>query len=151
MLGNSRSLLHLGGELLIMGAGAWGLYLRLVLGGSPVPTTSWFGPLGLLACGLLLSVLPLAPERNAAWIHDWIRPRLGLGSLFWSFAVSGCLYSLWLQYQLEFGTRSLWLLSPALLYWWFVSCPGQRIQQRNIDNAAQQPVAETVDEEVQHA
>ena len=51
MLGNSRSLLHLGGELLIMGAGAWGLYLRLVLGGSPVPTTSWFGPLGLLNPG----------------------------------------------------------------------------------------------------
>ncbi|MCB1186392.1 hypothetical protein KDL29_04415 [bacterium] len=154
MLSTSQNLLHLLGELLLVAAGAWGLYLRIVLGVAPVLTTQWFGPLALLAIGLLLAVLPLTPARNAAWINPWFRRRPGIASLLWSFAACGCLYSLWLQYELQFTLRPVLLLLPGFLYWFVVTAPGHHAQLRNIaaagagGSAANEP--ETV-EEVQHA
>lgn len=154
MLGNTQSWIHLAGELLLVGAGAWGLYLRFVQGSTPVPVTNWFGPLALLATGLLIAVAPLGPARNAAWIHGWIRPQVGLASLLWSFAICGCLYSLWLQYNLQFSIKPVLLLAPGFLYWFAVSCPGRVVQQRNIDNhneSAGQPQGASVVEEVRRA
>lgn len=141
MLPYSRSLLHILGELVLVAAGAWGLFLQFGRGLSPLMTTQWFGPLALLATGLFLAILPLSPARNAAWIHDWARPQVGLASLLWSFGVCGCLYSLWLQYSLEFNIRPVLMLAPGFAYWFLVTCPGGNIQQRNIERAAEREAA----------
>ena len=124
------------------------------LGIAPVLTTQWFGPLALLAIGLLLAVLPLTPARNAAWINPWFRQRPGVASLLWSFAACGCLYSLWLQYELQFTLRPVLLLAPGFLYWFVVTAPGHHAQLRNIAAAgAQEAVASEGQsvEEVQRA
>jgi hypothetical protein len=128
--------IHVAGELVMMAAGAWGLYLRFAGSGSPLSTHSWFGPLGLLSIGLLLCILPLAPAWQAAWIRRWFRGQSSISSLLWSCGAVGCLYSLWRQYQLEFNLRTVLLLLPALLYWFVVTSPGRRMQDRNIAAAA---------------
>jgi len=136
MLGATQTVIHLLGELVMVAAGAWGLWLRFGQLSSPVPTTSWFGPLAILASGLLLVVLPIGPVRDAAWMRDWARPQLGLSSLLWSFGLVGCLYSLWLQYSLEFNLRPVLMLLPAFAYWFIVTSPGLRQQQSNIERVA---------------
>ncbi len=153
LLGKSQSLIHVAGELLLVAAGGWGLYLRYGQGSSPLSTTHWFGPLALLAIGLCVTVLPLAPARDAAWVHDWFRGQPGLSSLLWSFGVCGCLYSLWLQYDLQFSIRPVLMLLPGFVYWFAVSCPGHNIQQRNIERARERAAGETAQtvEEVQGA
>lgn len=146
-----QTAMHVAGELVMMAAGAWGLYMQLTRSGSALSTQSWFGPLGLLTTGLLLCVLPLAPAWKAAWIRHWFRSQTSLSSLLWSFGAVGCLYSLWRQYQLEFNLRTVLLLLPALLYWFVVTCPGRRMQELNIATAAEDGAAGTAGSEVQRA
>ena len=150
-LGSTAMTLHVTGELVMVAAGAWSLYLRLTHGMAGFSTRSWFGPLALLSLGLFLTVLPLAPAWQAAWIRDWFREQTKISSLLWSCGSVGCLYSLWLQYQLEFNLRTVLLLLPAILYWFVVSCPGRVQQERNIARAAARENADDKEQEVQHA